>query len=58
MLPKSPIGKSIVYTLNRWKELTVYITDGKLNIDNNPVENSIRPIALGRKSCCGVEGVF
>lgn len=50
VLPQSPIGKAIGYTLNRWKELTVYITDGKLNIDNNPVENSIRPIALGRKN--------
>lgn len=50
VLPKSPIGKAIAYTLGRWKELTIYITDGKLNIDNNPVENSIRPIAIGRKN--------
>lgn len=50
VLPKSPIGKAIAYTLERWKELTVYTTDGKLNIDNNPVENSIRPIAIGRKN--------
>ncbi len=34
----------------RWNELMVYTTDGKLNIDNNPVENSIRPVALGRKN--------
>lgn len=50
VLPKSPIGKAIAYTLSRWKELTIYVTDGKLNIDNNPVENSIRPIAIGRKN--------
>ncbi len=50
VLPKSPIGKAIAYTLERWKELCIYITDGKLNIDNNPVENSIRPIAIGRKN--------
>ncbi len=50
VLPKSPIGTAIAYTLARWDGLCVYITDGKLNIDNNPVENSIRPIAIGRKN--------
>lgn len=50
VLPKAAIGKAIAYTLSRWKELTIYVTDGKLNIDNNPVENSIRPIAIGRKN--------
>ena len=34
----------------RWEELKVYTADGKLNIDNNPVENSIRPVAVGRKN--------
>ena len=50
VLPKSPIGKAIAYSLQRWKELALYTTDGKLNIDNNPVERSIRPTALGRKN--------
>lgn len=50
VLPKSAIGIAITYTLSRWDGLCVYITDGKLNIDNNPVENSIRPIAIGRKN--------
>jgi len=50
VLPKSDIGTAIAYTLARWDGLCVYITDGKLNIDNNPVENSIRPIAIGRKN--------
>ena len=50
VLPKSPIGTAIAYTLARWDGLCVYITNGKLNIDNNPVENSIRPIAIGRKN--------
>lgn len=49
-LPKSVIGKALGYSIERWKELMVYTTDGKLNIDNNPVENSIRPVALGRKN--------
>lgn len=49
-LPKSLIGKALGYSIERWSELMAYTTDGKLNIDNNPVENSIRPVALGRKN--------
>ena len=48
--PKSAIAKAIQYCLGRWNELTMYTTNGKLNIDNNPVENSIRPMAIGRKN--------
>lgn len=50
VLPKSPIGKALGYNIERWDELMVYATNGKLNIDNNPVENSIRPVAIGRKN--------
>jgi hypothetical protein len=50
VLPQSAIGKAIAYSLQRWERLSAYVNDGKLNIDNNPVENSIRPIALGRKN--------
>ena len=49
-LPKSAIGKALGYSIERWQELIAYTTDGKLNIDNNPVENSIRPVAIGRKN--------
>jgi len=49
-LPKSTIGKALGYSIERWNELSIYATDGKLNIDNNPVENSIRPVAIGRKN--------
>ena len=49
-LPKSAIGKALGYSIERWDELMIYTTDGKLNIDNNPVENSIRPVAIGRKN--------
>lgn len=49
-LPSSPLGKGVSYTLKRWEKLCLYTTDGKLQIDNNLVENSIRPIALGRKN--------
>ena len=49
-LPKSPWGKAVSYTLTRWDKLTRYVEDGRVEIDNNLVENAIRPIALGRKN--------
>jgi transposase len=48
--PKSPIGKALGYSIERWERLSVYTKHGILNIDNNPVENSIRPVAVGRKN--------
>ncbi|MFN9492335.1 MAG: transposase [Sphingobacteriales bacterium] len=48
--PRSPIGKALAYCLECWDKLVIYTTDGRLNIDNNPVENSIRAVALGRKN--------
>jgi len=48
--PKSSIGMAISYTLNLWKRLKVYLTDAKILIDNNLIENTIRPVALGRKN--------
>jgi transposase len=47
---KSPIGKAIAYSLTRWDKLSVYITNARLQIDNNPVEREIRPVAMGRKA--------
>src|SRR5690606_22826674 len=38
------------YSMKRWNELTVFLTDARLEIDNNKIENEIRPIALGRKN--------
>ncbi len=49
-LPQSPLGKALQYTLARWDKLCVYTQDGHLRIDNNLIENSIRPVALGRKN--------
>ena len=49
-LPKSPIGKAMGYMLKRKKTMTYYLSDGRLNIDTNPIENAIRPIAVGRKN--------
>lgn len=50
VLPKSVIGQAIGYMLNLWSRLERYVTDGRLEIDNNLMENLIRPIALGRKN--------
>ncbi len=49
-LPSSPLGMALQYTLNRWQKLNVYTQEGFLPIDNNLVENSIRPIAIGRRN--------
>ena len=46
----SGTGKALAYTLRRWDALSRYVEDGRYPIDNNPVENAIRPIALGRKN--------
>jgi len=50
VLPKSAIGLAVNYTLGLWTRLKKYVDDGHLQIDNNLVENSIRPVALGRKN--------
>ena len=42
-------AKAMDYSLRRWAALSLYTTDGRLPIDNNPVENVIRPIAIGKK---------
>ena len=44
------LAKAIDYTLKRWPALIRYAQTGHLPIDNNPVENTIRPIALGKKN--------
>lgn len=50
VLPKSSIGQAISYTLGLWNRLTRYIDNGQVEIDNNLIENSIRPVAIGRKN--------
>jgi len=50
VLPESTIGKAISYSLKRWDRLSLYTTDARLQIDNNLVENAIRPVAIGRKN--------
>ncbi|MDZ7935134.1 MAG: IS66 family transposase [Emticicia sp.] len=50
VLPKSKIGLAFQYCTNRWDALSAYLNDGILEIDNNLIENAIRPIAIGRKN--------
>jgi len=50
VIPKSSIGKAISYSLKLWSRLIRYTENGLWRIDNNLVENSIRPVALGRKN--------
>ena len=48
--PKSKLGMAFNYMLSEWKNLTTYLEDGRLAIDNNHAENAIRPFAIGRKN--------
>jgi transposase len=47
---KSPLAKAIRYTLGHWTGLSVFLTDGRVEVDNNTVERTIRAISLGRKN--------
>jgi hypothetical protein len=44
------LGIALDYTLGKWPSLDVYLRDGRVEIDNNLVENAIRPTALGKKN--------
>jgi transposase len=48
VLPKSPEGRAVRYTLKNWTALTRYCEDGDLEIDNNATERAIRGVAVGR----------
>jgi hypothetical protein len=48
ILPKSPEGRAVRYTLKNWNALTCYCQDGDLEIDNNATERAIRGVAIGR----------
>jgi transposase len=50
VLPQSLVGQAISYALARWESLTRYVEDGRLEIDTNILENSIRPSALGKRN--------
>ncbi len=50
VLPKSPLGTAVFYSLNHWDALNIYLQDGRLEIDNNKSERSIKPFVIGRKN--------
>jgi transposase len=50
VLPKSSIGEAFTYATNQWPTLGVYLTDGRLTIDNAAAEQAIRPLAVGRRN--------
>ena len=50
ILPKSATGGAISYCLNQWHRLNAYLADGRLEIDNNRAERSIKPFVIGRKN--------
>ena len=55
-LKKSGLAKSVNHALSRWPALLRYLDDGGRPIDNNPIENAIRPITLGRKNWLFIGG--
>jgi transposase len=50
VLPKSAAGEACAYTLKLWKRLTCFLQHPELELSNNLVENSMRPVATGRKN--------
>ncbi len=50
VLPKSSFGQAITYCLNQWEKLEAFLQDGRLELDNNRAERSIKPFVIGRKN--------
>jgi hypothetical protein len=49
-LPQSPMGQAITYAINQWANLQRFLEHGEVEIDNNKVENAIRPTAVGKRN--------
>jgi len=49
-LPKSAFGQAITYCRHQWEKLNVFLQDGRLELDNNRAERSIKPFVIGRKN--------
>ena len=47
---KAPLGEALKYIAKYWDGLCLFLSDGRVELDNNSVERTIRPIALGRKN--------
>lgn len=50
ILPKSPLGQALTYAHNQWRALNRFLEDGRLELDNNASERSLRRVAVGRKN--------
>jgi hypothetical protein len=50
VLPKSAFGQAISYCRNQWDKLETFLEDGRLDLDNNRAERSIKPFVIGRKN--------
>ena len=50
VLPKSAFGLALTYCLNQWDKLKAFLQDGRLELDNNRAERSIKPFVIGRKN--------
>src|SRR5436189_5862133 len=50
LFSQSPLAEAINYTLNHWDGLTLFLRDGRVEVDSNTVERSMRPIAMGRRN--------
>jgi transposase len=50
VLPKSLFGTAVNYGLNQWDKLVRFLEDGRIEIDNNRAERSIKPFVIGRKN--------
>ena len=48
--PRGKLAEAMLYALTRWDGLTRFLDDGRIELDTNPVERAIRPVALGRKN--------
>jgi transposase len=57
VLPKSPQGRAVRYTLKNWTALTRYCEDGDLSIDNNAAERAIRGVAVGSSLCTSFSSI-
>jgi hypothetical protein len=50
VLPKTVLGTAVTYCRNQWSKLIVFLSDGRLELDNNRSERSIKPFVIGRKN--------
>jgi transposase len=50
LLPQSPLGKAVSYTISEWDALNRYLEDGRLELDNNLTENALRPSCVGKRN--------